>query len=85
MTIHSAIFSSISVSRLENMKRKTSIYSANFYLENRSVSYNKKDMEQATLDLSNKGIPLYSGTLYQALIRMKNDSKTGKKIYTKTK
>ena len=42
-------------------------------------------MEQATLDLSNKGIPLYSGTLYQALIRMKNDSKTGKKIYTKTK
>ena len=51
----------------------------------KSISYNKKDIEQAVTDLSSKGIPLYNGTFYQALIRMKKDAKTLKKVYTKTK
>ena len=51
----------------------------------KSISYNKKDIEQAVTDLSSKGIPLYNCTFYQALIRMKKDAKTLKKVYTKTK
>ena len=67
------------------MKRRTSVYNGTLFMDNNSISYNKKDIEQAVTDLSTKGIPLYNGTFYQALIRMKKDSKSSKKVYTKTK
>lgn|GEM_PF-6972385 len=85
MTIHKDIFIIIGTSRLEGMKRRTSVYNGTLFMDNNSISYNKKDIEQAVTDLSTKGIPLYNGTFYQALIRMKKDSKSSKKVYTKTK
>lgn len=81
MTIHKDIFIIIGVSRLEGMKRRTSVYNGTLFMDNNSISYNKKDIEQAVTDLSSKGIPLYNGTFYQALIRMKKDAKTLKKVY----
>ncbi len=82
ITIHSDIFTSVSSFKIENMKRKTSIYNANFYLENQSVSYSKNNLDQAINNLCEKGIPLYNGTLYQALKKNKEDVK---KTYIKTK
>ncbi len=85
MTIHKDIFTAIGIPKIESMKRRTSVYNGTFFMDNNSISYNKRDIEQAVGDLTNKEIPLYNGTFYQALIRMKKDSKTSKKIYTKTK
>lgn len=85
MTIHKDIFTAMSISKIESMKRRTSVYNGTFFMDNNSISYNKKDIERAVFDLTSKEIPLYNGTLYQALIRMKKDSKTGNKVYTMTK
>ena len=66
------------------MKRRTTIYNGNFFLENDSVSYRKKDLDQVIDELNGKGIPVCTGTLYQGLVRLKKNTKNGKKPYVKT-
>ena len=55
-----------------------------FTVENASVSYRKKDLDQVIDELNDKGIPVCVGTLYQGLVRLKKNSKDGKKSYVKT-
>ncbi len=84
MSIHPNIFSKIGTSTIESMKRRTTIYNGNFFLENDSVSYRKKDLDQVIDELNGKGIPVCTGTLYQGLVRLKKNTKNGKKPYVKT-
>ena len=84
MKLHKDIFEDVTVSKIERMKRQTSIYNANFYLENISVSYSKKNVERAVTSLKEKGIPLCNGTLYRALVKENENNKSGKKVYQLT-
>lgn len=84
MTIHNNLFIGVNSFRIESMKRKTSIYTANFYLEGKSISYNKKDLEEAVSNLKDNNIPFYNATLYEALKQVKEKSKTSNKCYQKT-
>ena len=84
MSLHPSIFSRIGTATVASMKRRTTVYNSNFFLENASVSYRKKDLDQVIDELNDKGIPVCVGTLYQGLVRLKKNSKDGKKSYVKT-
>lgn len=67
IAIHSDIFTTISANKIGNMLRRTSLYEFNFYLENENVSYDKKILTKALNTLDEESVPIYKGTLFEAL------------------
>ena len=80
LTKHPDIFLSISVNKLAEMSRVSKIYPGNIYLGNHKVSYRAKDLDFATEELSNMGIPITKGSLYYFLLDNSKKDKAPQKI-----
>lgn len=67
IAIHPDIFTTISANKIGGMLRRTSLYELNFYLESDKVSYDKKILTKALNTLDEESVPIYKGTLFEAL------------------
>ncbi len=78
IAIHPDIFTTISANKIGGMLRSTALYELNFYLENEKVSYDKKILTKALNTLDEESVPIYKGTLFEALKLEKERTISGK-------